>query len=250
MLNMVETKLFKSVLPFCKFCVALLVPSIVLTSFIGLGFCSILFTITILVSSTIFLVTLTNKKRRVVVLEQNPVSKDLSVGEAEEKVLQPVIETVLPESNAAAQEAGIGIVHDDFQVKSLGSTSDSESSDDSGSSSNLDLNWTIPGNNAEQNPEISDGSVSADEEEEEEEEEGLIEIAIPGNAESEPNVVPPPPPNLQSNLPPILPESIFKQQQDLVDFLAEINEVNEEENLIEIDISIGSIKCPRFEIEA
>ncbi|WRX29459.1 hypothetical protein QQP08_021946 [Theobroma cacao] len=143
---MVETKLFKSVLPFCKFCVALLVPSIVLTSFIGLGFCSILFTITILVSSTIFLVTLTNKKRRVVVLEQNPVSKDLSVGEAEEKVLQPVIET--------------------------------------------------------------------------------------------------------SNLPPILPESIFKQQQDLVDFLAEINEVNEEENLIEIDISIGSIKCPRFEIEA
>ncbi|XP_021288298.1 uncharacterized protein LOC110419533 [Herrania umbratica] len=244
MLNMLETKLFKSVLPFCKFCVALLVPSIVLTSFIGLGFCSILFTITILVSSTIFLVTLTNKKRSVVVLEENPVSKDLSEGEAEEKVLQPVIESVPPESNAAAQEAGIGIVHDDFQVKSLGSTSDSESSDDSGSSSNLDLNWMIPGNNAEQNPEISDDSVSADEEEEE----GLIEIAIPGNAESEPKVVPPP--NLQSNLPPFLPESIFKQQQDLVDFSAEINEVNEEENLIEIDISIGSIKCPRFEIEA
>jgi hypothetical protein len=35
-----------------------------------------------------------------------------------------------------------------------------------------------------------------------------------------------------------------------MELLAELNEMNEEENLIEIDISMGSIKCPRFEIEA
>jgi hypothetical protein len=38
-------------------------------------------------------------------------------------------------------------------------------------------------------------------------------------------------------------------QQSLMELLAEFNEMYEEENLIEIDISIGSIKCSRFEIE-
>jgi hypothetical protein len=39
-----------------------------------------------------------------------------------------------------------------------------------------------------------------------------------------------------------LPESIFRQQ-GLMELFAEIAEVNEEENLIEIDLSMGSIKC-------
>jgi hypothetical protein len=38
-------------------------------------------------------------------------------------------------------------------------------------------------------------------------------------------------------------------QQSLMELLEEFNEMYEEENLIEIDISIGSIKCSRFEIE-
>ena len=40
------------------------------------------------------------------------------------------------------------------------------------------------------------------------------------------------------------------QRKNLVEVLAEINDINEEENLIEIDISMGSIKYSRFEIEA
>ncbi|GAA0157766.1 hypothetical protein LIER_38517 [Lithospermum erythrorhizon] len=41
------------------------------------------------------------------------------------------------------------------------------------------------------------------------------------------------------------------KQQSIMDLLTEINEMNmEEENLIEIDIAMGSIKYPRFEIEA
>ncbi|KAM6572155.1 hypothetical protein CsatA_016235 [Cannabis sativa] len=43
--------------------------------------------------------------------------------------------------------------------------------------------------------------------------------------------------------------NIFRQRS-LMELLAEINEMNEEENLIEIDISMGSIKCSRFEIQA
>ncbi|PON87961.1 hypothetical protein TorRG33x02_161630 [Trema orientale] len=43
--------------------------------------------------------------------------------------------------------------------------------------------------------------------------------------------------------------NLFKQHS-LMELLAEINEMNEEENLIEIDISMGSIKCSRFEIQA
>lgn len=44
-------------------------------------------------------------------------------------------------------------------------------------------------------------------------------------------------------------EALFNQQS-LMEFLAEFNEMNEEDNLIEIDIAMGSIKCSRFEIEA
>ncbi|XP_020206885.1 uncharacterized protein LOC109791929 [Cajanus cajan] len=58
----------------------------------------------------------------------------------------------------------------------------------------------------------------------EEEEDGLIEIKLPNNHFSE-----------------LLPESIFKQQ-GLKELLAEINEMNDDENLIEIDISKGSTK--------
>ncbi|KAL3717738.1 hypothetical protein ACJRO7_009213 [Eucalyptus globulus] len=45
-------------------------------------------------------------------------------------------------------------------------------------------------------------------------------------------------------------ESLF-QQYCLADLLSEINKMNEEDdNLIDIGISLGSFKCSRFEIEA
>ncbi|RZB42629.1 hypothetical protein D0Y65_053271 [Glycine soja] len=40
-------------------------------------------------------------------------------------------------------------------------------------------------------------------------------------------------------------EALFNQQS-LMEFLAEFNEMNEEDNLIEIDIAMGSIKCSRL----
>jgi hypothetical protein len=92
-----------------------------------------------------------------------------------------------------------------------------------------------------QSRECSDGSIS--------DEDSLIEISLPGGHyicdHEEDEVIY----NLQNKLPDFAPGSFFKQH-GLMELLAELNEMNEEENLIEIDISMGSIKCPRFEIEA
>ena len=95
-----------------------------------------------------------------------------------------------------------------------------------------------------ENPECSDGSIS--------DEESLIEIAIPsghfvGQHEEEPKYNC----SLQQIKKRELPaESLFSRQQSLMEFLVEFNDMNEEENLIEIDISMGVIKCSRLEIEA
>ncbi|KAK8648682.1 hypothetical protein V6N13_129429 [Hibiscus sabdariffa] len=220
---MVETAAEKQVCsPFHLFrpyllCVSILVPSIVLTgNFLGLGFYVTLFTTTVLILSTSFIVRFSQKTKVV----------------PEDEVVQSVlVNKTVPD---AAQGADNGILNE-FQVDgSLDLTSESGSSEDGDQ-----LNWMVSGN-VEQNPEISDEYSTS----EEEEEEGLIEIAIPSNVTTGLNEGPKQ--NVQSNLPTFLPESIF-HQQDLVELLAEINE---EENLIEIDISMGSIKCPAFEIEA
>ncbi|XP_057472604.1 uncharacterized protein LOC130761140 [Actinidia eriantha] len=84
----------------------------------------------------------------------------------------------------------------------------------------------------------SDDSIS--------EEEGLIEIRFPisgGLEEEEPKS------NLQQKFPEFSPEMIFRRRSP-VEMLGESSEMNEEDNLIEIDISMGSIKCSRFENEA
>ncbi|GFY97693.1 hypothetical protein Acr_12g0002340 [Actinidia rufa] len=90
--------------------------------------------------------------------------------------------------------------------------------------------WPYYSGDVDPSPDDSDGSIS--------DEESLIEIALPsghyvGFEKEEPKL------------------SSQQQQKfhSLIEFLADINEVNEEDNLIEIDISMGSIKCSSFEIE-
>ena len=102
-----------------------------------------------------------------------------------------------------------------------------ESQENSGSESTELESVTSEESEEGQSLATSDCSMSDDED-------SLIEIALPGqesdyskeDAKQKP----------RSNLP--------------GELFGEIHEVNEEENLIEIDISIGSIKCSRFEIEA
>jgi hypothetical protein len=82
------------------------------------------------------------------------------------------------------------------------------------------------GSEVDQSYDYSDGSIS--------DEESLIEIALPSGHYVD----------MQKD------ESNYFNEQILMELLSEFNEVVEEENLIEIDISMGSIKYSRFEIKA
>ncbi|CAJ1963904.1 unnamed protein product [Sphenostylis stenocarpa] len=92
------------------------------------------------------------------------------------------------------------------------------------------------------NENISDSITSEDDYEDEEEEDSLIEINLPCSLF--PDLNEDPEQKLQSKL----PDSIFKQQS-LMELLAEFNDINEDENLIEIDITIGSINNPDFRLK-
>ncbi|XP_057433456.1 uncharacterized protein LOC130726238 [Lotus japonicus] len=85
-----------------------------------------------------------------------------------------------------------------------------------------------------------------DYDDEEEEEDSLIEINLPRSHFSD--LTEEPKQKLGSKLPDFHQESIFKQQC-LMELLAEINEMNEDENLIEIDISMGSTKSRDFQLK-
>ena len=131
------------------------------------------------------------------------------------------------------KEAQEGEVGRNDLVRSFDSFLESETTDQS-STTNED-------SEVGQIPDWSDDSIS--------EEEGLIEIALPngyhvgGLEEEEPKS------NLQQKFPEFSPEMIFLRHSP-VEMLGESSDMNEEDNLIEIDISMGSIKCSRFENEA
>ncbi|KAJ0102047.1 hypothetical protein Patl1_03954 [Pistacia atlantica] len=226
------SSLFLSKPSFLCVVVVFLLPSLVFTYLQGSSFSHFVVTIPVLILSTSFLVTFTKKKKEITlsdnqVQDENPrwdLARDLVENEAEEKQQQEI-------QNVAAEKAAkesdlLGLIHEPADFVSESESTDEDN--DSTSSENLDLNWVHNGDQNEVMLMDSSDSVSEDDENED----GLIEIAIPNSKSSD-----------------FLPESIFNQQ-GLMELLADINEVNEEENLIEIDISEGSIKCSRFEIEA
>lgn len=78
-------------------------------------------------------------------------------------------------------------------------------------------------------------------------EESLIEIASPsGHSENDPKLFSKQHQNVLADL---AQESIFLQHS-LMDYTGDISDMNEEDNLIEIDISMGSIKCSALEFQA
>ncbi|KAK9269470.1 hypothetical protein L1049_001245 [Liquidambar formosana] len=130
----------------------------------------------------------------------------------------------------ATQRSEVGQVFE-YLVGSTNLLSDIESGDESTTSEDCELNWISTGNLG-QSPAISDGSVSDDDD-------SLIEIALPGQHSV--NLEEGPKQKLLPNSPDFLPESIL-QQHGLMELLADEHEMNEEENLIEIDISMGMFK--------
>ncbi|XP_010323899.1 uncharacterized protein [Solanum lycopersicum] len=132
-------------------------------------------------------------------------------------------------------ENGVTQIHDLFsESESLGGPL--SSSEDS------DIEWPFSGE-LEQSPLCSDGSIS--------DEESLIEIALPSGqfVKDTPKFSFHQQHHQKVVFADLVPQSIF-QQHCFMDFLADISDVYEEDNLIEIDISMGSIKCSGFEISA
>ncbi|KAK2985674.1 hypothetical protein RJ640_011902 [Escallonia rubra] len=127
-----------------------------------------------------------------------------------------------------AQETEVDQLHD-YLVGSKESDSETEST-----SEDSDIDWPYSGNVG-----CSDDSIS--------DEESLIEIALPSGHYVSPKEEEEPKFNLQHKLPNFSPDTIFAEN-GLKELYSEINDMNEEENLIEIDISMGSIICSRFEI--
>ncbi|KAJ4838295.1 hypothetical protein Tsubulata_041624 [Turnera subulata] len=221
-------------------CATVLVPSLLLICFLTFGYSPYLVTLPILFLSTIFLTTFS--KKRVLSVENQP--SDESPTCYPEGVLEKVGEEIKPEleispqANTAKQNEGC-IMHE-YQVESTDFPSDSESSEDFLASGSFELTWNCS-NNVGQSITVSESSVSDDEEDGDD----LIEISLPVNnsghaSEGQKQKLP-------SDLPDYLPEPIYRQES-LMELLSEINEINDE-NLIEIDLSVDSIKSSRFEIE-
>ncbi|KAM7495291.1 hypothetical protein LguiB_029900 [Lonicera macranthoides] len=196
--------------------------------FLGYGFLSILITSLGLILSTLLFKFSTHKP-----VEKSVQEESLSEENSTPLVpKQPHIASVVQEKQEA-QENGVNQIEEFLAITSPDLYSESGSNDQSSTSEDSD--WPDSGN-ACQSPDCSDGSIS--------DEESLIEIALPSG-----HYVSPKEEDLKLKLPNYSREAIFAQNE-LMELLAEINEMNEEENLIEIDISMGLIKCSRFGIEA
>ncbi|KAL1307321.1 hypothetical protein HN51_049282 [Arachis hypogaea] len=214
---------------FCKLC-PLLPFVLVLVLFSLLYFFSVfesfphsLFTTLVALFTTLFLVTLTRTKWSI---DEKNLVQDNNLKKLESS-LPSLLGDVTKESEINADEK-YEEQHADQDSESQSTSSfenDQERSENYGMISNSDVD-------------------DVDEEEEEEEEDSLIEIKLPNRY-----LVEEPKQKFESNLTELfLPEYMFKQK-GLMDLLEEINEINEDENLIEIDISMGSTKCQDFRLK-
>ncbi|XP_044502166.1 uncharacterized protein LOC123223137 [Mangifera indica] len=206
--------------------VSVLVLSPVFAGYFSFGFLSsILLTAIVLIISTVFF-TFTKQQQTSVV--KNSITKEVpeSTDDLQDAVSmkQPESETV--KSHKEEEQEGESIEHQihDYSTRSSPDLlSESESFNNLSTSEDSEVDWPFR-DIVYQSPDCSDGSIS--------DEESLIEIALPSGHYVGRK------------------EQVVPKFSSLMELLAEINEMNEEDNLIEIDISMGSIKCSRFEIEA
>ncbi|KAI4305629.1 hypothetical protein L6164_028985 [Bauhinia variegata] len=211
---------------------------------VGFGFLSTLFTSLLVVLSAILFMASNHKAVLVEKLVEEKVLSSEEESSDRREILAanpiPKIET-LTEANEAHEEVKDCVVN--YSTTSPDLLSESESQDQPSTSEDSEVDWPFRYNNADQNLDYSDGSIS--------DEDSLIEIALPsghyvGQQKEEKKLSFSFQQKKQQEL---SAESLFSQRS-LMEFLAEFNDMNEEENLIEIDISMGSIKYSRFEIEA
>ncbi|CAI0378808.1 unnamed protein product [Linum tenue] len=202
--------------PSSLFYIALL-SSLAATMILWYGFSPILVSIPVLLLSTIFISSIFSKRKVVTA------AAELCVAEKTD--------------NEACE------LHE-YQVDSTEFPSDDESSsDDSLRSEIFELKWMKPfNNNVGQSLAFCESSAS--DYDELEDDDDLIEISLPPN-ESSVYV------DEVSSIGMLSWEEEEEEEEEegMMEVVEEIDEVNEEDNLIEIDLSIGSIKFPSFDME-
>ncbi|KAL4369481.1 hypothetical protein GQ457_05G004560 [Hibiscus cannabinus] len=205
-------------------------PVVTFASLFIIGSLSIFFTSTVLIFSTV-LFLLSKRKPKLAV----------------ESVEEEHVHESVHESSPQMEDVSASRQHPGTEVSKQNSEEESGSPDVLSENECVDylLSTTEGSDNMDGTPDWSDdGSIS--------DEDSLIEISLPSghyvkHKEDQSNDKYCS--SMQQKFPDLMPESIFRQRS-FMELLAEFNDMNEEENLIEIDISMGSIKCSRFEIEA
>ncbi|KAI4308528.1 hypothetical protein L6164_031589 [Bauhinia variegata] len=201
---------------------------------VGFGFISFLSTFLLVVLSTIlFLVS--NHKAVPIDKEKVLSSEEGSSDQRENLAPNPIPKTeTSTEVNEAQEEKEVKDCVVNYSTTSPDLLSESECQDQLSTSDDSDVDWPFSYGNANQSPFYSDGSIS--------DEDSLIEISLPNGhyvdqqkEEQKFNFS-----LQQKKRQELSAESTFSQQSPM-EFLAESNDMNEEENLIEIDISMGSI---------
>ncbi|KAG8364490.1 hypothetical protein BUALT_Bualt18G0002700 [Buddleja alternifolia] len=215
---------FKYLFQCSKSWIALLVPILALFArFSPSLLISITLSLLLILFSTLFLFTISKQKDNVILKEAE------NEFPAQEKTLLNSHDKV--EEDASDQKGFLMGSQDLYSESESMERFSSEDEEDHSS----DTEW--PYNNMErQTLDYSDDSIS--------DEESLIEIAIPsGQFVKDFNLK-----CCKLSADFSHQQSIFQKKHSAVDFLAGINEMNEEDNLIEIDIYMGSIKCSSFEM--
>ncbi|KAJ6301809.1 hypothetical protein OIU77_016012 [Salix suchowensis] len=223
-------------------CVSVFVASLVSTCFLLLGISTYVITVSVLFLSTIFIVTFSKKK--VAVVSSSAEAETPTCRPDQSMLEKEAVEEQNPEVEPlihfdASQQSDVCDMHE-YQVEPADFPSDSDSSDDFSAGENFELSWRCS-ENVGQSIAVSESSISEDDVDEDGD--GLIEISLPQNSSVDFDE------ESKKKSASYSPESILRQQ-GLMELFAEITEANEEENLIEIDLSMGSIKCSKFEIEA
>lgn len=223
---------------------AALIISLIFSFIFGFGFSSVFVTSLLLIASTLLFTLFTKQKP---VTDQETIHQETSSMQQqpdETEAVKPQNEKVQELREADDEEQQI---QQDYSIKTSSQDFLSESDQSLNhlsSSEESEVEWPFR-DIVYQSPDCSDASIS-------DEETDLIEISLPSghsvghyNKEEAPNN------KFHLPVPDFSTPSIHLKQHGLMELLAaEINDMNEEDNLIEIDISMGSIKCPRFEIEA
>lgn len=223
---------------------AALVISLIVAIIFGFGFSSVLVTSLLLILSTLLFTLFTKQK---LVIDQESIHQEknsMRQQPDQTEAVKPQNEEVQELRKADDDEQQI---QQDYSIKTSSQVFLSESDrslNHLSSSEESEVEWPFR-DIVYQSPDCSDRSIS-------DEETDLIEISLPSghyvghyNKEEAPNN------KFHLPVPDFSTPSMNLKQHSLMELLAaEINDMNEEDNLIEIDISMGSIMCSRFEIQA